>query len=316
MKIPFLEELASAKNILIAGAGGGFDVFCGLPLYFALKKQNKIVHLANLSFTELGFCDGARPVPSLVRVLPGTSGGSRNYFPELHLSGWLSDRFGETPIYAIERTGACPVANAYQWLAENLGFDTLILIDGGTDALMRGDECGLGTPQEDMASLFGAHALTQPIRKYLVSLGFGIDTFHGVCHAHFLENVAALIEDGGYLGTWSLMREAQEFQLYREAFEYVAARMPGKESIVSSSVISATIGWFGNQHSGKRTEGAELFINPLMSLFWAFRLEHVARRNLYLDQIANTSTYGELSLAIERFRATLPKTRAWKDIPC
>jgi hypothetical protein len=32
VKIPFFHELEKAQNILIAGAGGGFDVFCGLPL--------------------------------------------------------------------------------------------------------------------------------------------------------------------------------------------------------------------------------------------------------------------------------------------
>jgi hypothetical protein len=315
VKIPFFQALEDTKNVLIAGGGGGFDVFSGLPLYFYLKKQNKKVHLANLSFTNLGFCDGERPMPSLVRVLPNT-GGSRQYFPEVHLSGWLSDRFGETPVYAIERVGARPVANAYQWLADTLGFDTLVLIDGGTDVLMRGDECGLGTPKEDMASLFAAEALPKSIRKLLVCIGFGIDTFHGVCHAHFLENVAALIEDGGYLGAWSLMREMEEFQLYREAFDYVSARMPGKESIVNTSIISAANGWFGNEHASKRTEGAELFINPLMTLFWAFRLENVARRNLYLERLSQTNSYDELSLAIEAFRASLPKNRGWKDIPC
>jgi hypothetical protein len=181
---------------------------------------------------------------------------------------------------------------------------------------MRGDECGLGTPQEDAASLFAGNAVSRVARKFLVCLGFGIDTFHGVCHAHFLQNVAALIEDGGYLGAWSLMREMEEFQLYREAYEFVSARMPRRESIVNTSIISAVNGWFGNEHASRRTEGAELFINPLMTLFWAFRLEHVARRNLYLDQVAQTTSYGELSLAIENFRAMLQKTRAWQDIPC
>jgi len=45
-------------------------------------------------------------------------------------------------------------------------------------------------------------------------------------------------------------------------------------------------------------------------------LEAVARRNLYLDRLGNTTTYQELTLAIETFRATQPKTRAWADIPC
>lgn len=315
MNIPFFKELDKAQNILIAGAGGGFDVFCGLPLYFWLRNSGKTVHLANLSFTELGFCDGERPVPSLVRVLANT-GGSRNYFPEAHLANWLTGRFGETPVYAIERTGAQPVLAAYEWMARTFHPDTLILMDGGTDSLMRGDEAGLGTPQEDMASLFAANAVSGFERKFLVCLGFGIDTYHGVCHAQFLENTAALIDNGGYLGAWSLLKEMEEFQLYREAAEFVCARMPQRESIVNTSIISAANGWFGNEHANKRTKGSDLFINPLMALYWAFQLKHVARRNLYLDKIADTRTYAELSLAVETFRATLSKIRPWKDIPC
>ena len=315
MKLPFFRELENSRNVLIAGAGGGFDVFCGLPLYFWLKQAGKTVHLANLSFTELGFCDGERPVTSMVRVLPST-GGSQNYFPELHLSCWLSERFGQTPVYAIERGGAKPVLAAYEYLAKTLRPDTIILIDGGTDSLMRGDEAGLGTPQEDMASLFAANSVGDVPRKFLVCLGFGIDTFHGVCHAHFLENTAAIIEEGGYLGAWSLLKESSEFQLYREAVEFVAARMPKRGSIVNDSVISAVAGRFGDVHVTRRTADSELFINPLMSLYWAYHLENVARRCLYLEHIRNTNTYPELSMAIESFRATVPKTRNWKDIPC
>jgi hypothetical protein len=147
-------------------------------------------------------------------------------------------------------------------------------------------------------------------------LGFGIDAFHGVCHAHYLENAAALIANEAHVGTWSLMYEMEEFRLYCEACDFVMARMPRHPSIVNSSIISAVMGGFGDQHATKRTEGSELFINPLMALYWAFRLEHVAQRNLILNQIANTVTYQELSLAIEAFHATVPKLRAWKDIPC
>lgn len=121
-------------------------------------NAGKTVHLANLSFTDLGSCDGGRPVPSLVRVLPDTR-GSRVYFPEVHLAAWLSKRFGETPVYAIEHSGARPVRAAYQWLVEALAIDALVLVDGGTDSLMRGDEAGLGTPQEDMASLSAGYAV-------------------------------------------------------------------------------------------------------------------------------------------------------------
>ncbi len=315
MRIAFFNELDKAQNILIAGVGGGFDVFAGLPLYFWLRNAGKSVHLANLSFTDLAYCDGDRPVPSVVRVLANTH-GPQNYFPEVHLARWLADRVAETPIYAIARSGARPVVAAYEWLVHELRPDTLILVDGGTDSLMRGDESGLGTPQEDMVSLLAAHTITGVERKQLVCIGFGIDAFHGVCHAHFLENVAALIETSGYLGAWSLTQEMDEFTLYRDACDYAFGRMPLQPSIVNSSIVSAVQGWFGDRHPTRRTRGSRLFINPLMAFYWAFRLEQVAQRNLYIERISNSTTYTELSLAIETFRETLPKIKPRQEIPC
>src|SRR6266404_7909043 len=137
MQIPFFSQLEQANTVLLAGAGGGFDIFAGLPLYFWLRGRGKTVHLANLSFTEIGFCEGERPVPSLLRVLPDTQGPT-NYFPEVHLARWLAEHAHATPIYAIERAGARRVLSAYEWLVSTLKPDALILIDGGMDSLMRG----------------------------------------------------------------------------------------------------------------------------------------------------------------------------------
>lgn len=316
MKIPFFEQISDAKTILLAGAGGGFDIFSGLPIYFSLRAAGKTVHLANLSFSELNFASALRPIESVAQITPETD-GSVNYFPEQYLSKWLTSQFGPTPIYAIERTGAKPVIAAYEWLVSNLGVDTIILIDGGTDSLMRGDEVGLGTPQEDTASLVAAHRVRCSGGKYLVCLGFGVDAFHGVSHGLFLENVAGLIEDDGFLGSWSLTRQTEEFRQYQDACEFVRASMPNHPSIVNASIISAVRGWFGDRHATERTRGtAELFINPLMAMYWAFDLEAVARRHLFLDQIAETQSYAELSMAIELFQAKLPKTRSWREIPC
>ena len=111
MRIPFLTELEQARCILLAGVGGGFDVFAGLPLFFWLRNAGKTVPLANLSFTELGFCEGERPIPSLLHVWADSAGPS-NYFPEVYLAQWLSARFGVTPVYAIQRGGARQVVDA------------------------------------------------------------------------------------------------------------------------------------------------------------------------------------------------------------
>jgi hypothetical protein len=314
MKIPIIDQLEDAHNILIAGAGGGFDIFCGLPLFFWLKKAGKTVHLANLSSGALGFCDAENPAPALWRITPQTA--ATKYFPEMHLSRWLTERYGETPIFAIEPVGARPVNAAYAWLGRTLKPDTVILVDGGTDSLMRGDEAGLATPEGDAVSLLAAHALVDVPQKLLVCLGFGIDAHGGVCHAHFLENVAALSRDDAYLGAWSLAHDSEEFQQYREACEFTFARLPQQPSIVNTSIIAAVAGGFGDVHSTKRTEGSTLFINPLMALYWGFHLDGVVHRNLYLDQIKATDTAEEVALAIEQFRDSLPKTRPWTSIPC
>ena len=314
MKLPFFNELDKAQNILIAGAGGGFDVFCGLPLYFWLKKAGKTVHLANLSAGALGFCDAENPTPALWRVTARTA--ATKYFPEMHLSAWLTERYGEMPIFAIAPSGARPVSAAYEWLARTLQPDAIVLVDGGTDSLMRGDEAGLATPEGDAVSLLAVHALSGIPKKLLVCLGFGVDTHHGICHAHFLENVTALSRDDAYLGAWSLLHDSEEFRLYRDACEFAFARLPQQPSIVNTSIIAAVAGSFGDIHPTKRTEGSKLFINPLMGLFWSFRLENVARRNLYLDQIRDTDTTEEVALAIEEFRDSLPAIRPWTTIPC
>jgi len=312
LTIPFLAEIEKAENILIAGAGGGFDVFSGLPLYFGLREMGKRVHLANLAFSDIHSSTGRRFASSLVEIT-ATTEGREFYFPELYLSQWFERQGHKVPIYCFDRTGAKHIIHAYGVLAERLGVDTVILVDGGTDSLMRGDEPGLGTPQEDMTSIAAVHKLAIP-RKFLLCLGFGIDTYHGVSHAYFLKAVSELIQIGGYLGTWSLTEDMPEVSLYRQASEYVRMAMPQQASIVTASILSAINGQFGDYHETRRTAGTPLFINALMSLYWCFHLDAVAERNLYLDRIVDTATYTELSLAIERFRDTI-ETLPWIDLP-
>ena len=81
---------------------------------------------------------------------------------------------------------------------------------------MRGDECDLGTPEEDISSLLAVDALDVP-QKMLACLGFGVDAFHGICHALFLENTAALIRSQAFLGSFSLTAEMEAVRAYREA---------------------------------------------------------------------------------------------------
>lgn len=313
LTLPFFQELEQAESVLLAGAGGGFDIFCGLPLYFGLCEMGKQVHLANLSFSRLDQASGRWLSPTLMEVT-ATTQGNPHYFPEKYLSEWFRAQGETVSVYCFEPTGVQPLLTAYQVLVDELQVDTIIVIDGGTDSLMRGDEPDLGTPQEDIASIVAVRQLSVA-RKLLVCLGFGIDRYHGVCHAYFLEAVSALIKGGGFLGTWSLTREMPEVQRYRAATEAVLQAMPAHPSIIATSILAALAGLFGDVHMTKRTANSKLFVNALMTLYWCFHLDLVAERLLYREHVLPTQTYQELTAVIENFRQTLPAVKNWLDLP-
>ena len=314
-QIPIFEELKESKSILLAGAGGGFDIFSGIPLYFNLKKQGKKVILANYSFTWLSETTSEKVFPYCYKIRSGDSDLSgRNYFPERYLKLWLGLQ-GENPeIYAFEKTGVNPLKDAYKYLIKKHKIDTVLLVDGGTDSLMFGDEDGLGTPQEDICSM--AAVYKSGIKKqFLLSVGFGIDHFHGVSHFRFLENVAQIAKDGGYLGMFQIIREMEESKKYIEAIKFVNEKMIGKESIVSNSIISALEGEYGNHHRINRTEGSELWINPLMTIYWCFDLRRVIQKIKYFDKIRNVNTISGFNGALFKYREELDKLRGKKQIP-
>ena len=308
----FLDALSSAHSVLLSGAGGGFDVFAALPLAFSLAESGKQVHFANLTFSDLRFLTD-RPIHSALVEVGHESSGSESYFPEKFLSRWFRTQDQDRSVFCFEKTGVIPLTDAYARLAEHLEVDAVVLVDGGTDILMRGDEAGLGTPAEDMSSLAAVQALNVPT-KLVACLGFGVDTYHGVCHAHFLENVAALQREGAYLGALSVLPQMPEAQRYLEALDWVHKHAPDRPSIVNASIASAIEGDFGDVHRVARTMGSELFINPLMSQYFCFELDAVARRVLYLDELRNTQTIYEIAAVLESYRSRR-NAKPWQKIP-
>lgn len=310
--LPLFDELKDSKNILIAGAGGGFDVFSGLPIYFALRKHGKKVFLANLSFSNLFEATGVQLTPSAFLVnADSRMSGYEIYFPEKHLCEWFRAQGEEIEICCFESTGVLPLLEAYKLLCQRWQIDAIILADGGIDSLMRGDEADLGTPQEDMASIAAVNGLAIE-KSFLLCTAFGIEQH--ICHAQFLEAVAALSKTGDFLGAFSLLKDMEEARLYQEAYKYVAEQM-SYSSIISSSIISAVQGEYGDFHATSRTHGSRLWINPLTNMYWSFRLAGVAARSLYLEQIKETVADYEIGEIIWKFRAVHPGIKAWEKIP-
>jgi hypothetical protein len=312
MQIPFLEALQPCQRVLIAGAGGGFDVVAGLPLYEYLAAQGKQVWLASLSFSELPKA-GGRKLGTYILEVDSHSGGDEDYFPERFLSQWFLEGGEQVPVYSYKAAGPMVMLEIFQDLVRELKLDTLVLVDGGTDILMRGDEPSMGTPMEDMCSLAAADMLDLR-HKFVVSLGFGVDVFHEVCHHYVLEAIADLTRHGEYLGAISLTPDMPEFQAMEQAVDFICRRTPGKESIVMTSVVAAGQGKFGDFHPTERTSDSKLFLNPLMSMYFCFQLSGLARRCLVLDWLKDKYGRWEVHRGICNFLSTITP-RDWKRLP-
>jgi hypothetical protein len=310
--LAFFERLKDSRRVLVAGAGGGFDIYAGLPLALALLAEGKQVHLANLSFTYLGGTSARFIAPHLAAITPDVE-GENGYFPERTLARWLQSQDLPSTVFAFEKVGVRPMRAAYRALCDELAVDAIVLVDGGTDILMFGDEAGLGTPQEDMTSLAAVSKLDVSIRL-VACIGFGIDAYHGVCHAHFLENVATLARDHAYLGAFSVAQDSIEGAAFLDAVTSANTVTLGRPSIVNGSIGAAMRGEFGNAQFTTRTQMTELFINPLMSIYFGFDLMGVAHRSLYLDRLEHTETIFEVSAAIEAFRHEV-RARPRRSLP-
>lgn len=311
---PLFAALAPARSILIAGAGGGFDVYAGLPLALALRYRGADVHLASLSFSQLELADrDAWVAEHVVAVRPDTASPDW-YFPERTLARWLAAHELPSTVYAFPPLGVQTLRAAYRYLIEHLNIDAVVLVDGGTDILLRGDESDLGTPVEDITSLAAVTALDVPV-KLVSSLGFGIDAYDGVNHVQVLENLAALDRDGGYLGALSIPGSSREAALYRDAVRDAQAATPDRPSIVQGQIAAATTGAFGDVRFTGRTSGTALFVNPLMAIYFTVDLDKLAARCLYLDRIENTIGRRQVIGRIQTFRDELATARIPRAFP-
>ncbi|WP_374940145.1 DUF1152 domain-containing protein [Streptomyces finlayi] len=298
---PLFARLETSKRVLVAGAGGGFDIYAGLPVVLSLMHQGKHVQLANLTFSAIeGLPLDEWLAPDVAAVGPRSS-LHQAYFPERTLAQWLELHGYPSTVHAFSRVGVQPLRAAYRALIDAYDIDAVVLVDGGTDILMRGDETELGTPEEDLTSVAALAGIDVP-ERLVVSIGFGVDAYHGVSHGLVLENIAALERAGAYLGAFSVPRATREGALFVDAVAHAQQHTPQHPSIVNGSIGAAVQGAFGDVQFTSRTRGSELFVNPLMTLCFAFELEGLARQCLYLDRIENTHLIRQVSSAIELFR--------------
>lgn len=309
---PIEARMRDARRVLLAGTGGGFDFLCGLPLFFALENRGCQVHLANLSFSPLDALTNARWHDEVLLEADSRSQGS-DYFPEKWLSHWFRERRArEVPVWCFKASGVRPYARSIQSLAKRLDIDTIIAVDGGVDSLLRGDEHSLGTPLWDAMTIAAIDSV--PIeRKFLVSTAFGAERWDKISHAQAFHRIADLTRENALLGVSTLLRATEEGRAFIEAAQHIFERQQ-RGSIVTSSLLSALRGEFGERAVNANTEQTPIWVSPLMCLYWFFDLEEVARQKLFLPELLETETLVEAADKLRDWSEKQTPAR-WENIP-
>ena len=306
LNLPTLAHFKDCQRILIAGMGGGFDLFCGLPLMYALEQHGHTMHLANLTFmlpetlrnidpqSEQLFAVSADSQLLFADLLPTLDAtqhpeiAALAYTPEVYLAQWLYHHHGrEQPIWCFPKAGVRPLLAAYRHLVAKLNIDGLILVDGGVDGLMRGDEPLPGTFVEDTISLAVAAQLDNLAVRQVVCIGLGAE--QDLQHYHVFENIAAA--GNAFLGSCALVQAMEAYQFYEAAVLHVHQQPHQQPSVINASIISAVRGAYGDYHLTSRTHGSRLWISPLMSLYWCFDLPGLAAQHHLLATIQDSYSF-------------------------
>nr|HEX4315668.1 DUF1152 domain-containing protein [Kofleriaceae bacterium] len=288
------ELVGDARRVLVAGAGGGYDVLGAVPLLHDLEADGREVHLASLSFTYLNGLDRARQIAEVgcLYEVGGDAAVPRAYCPE----AWLARHLGR-PIWCFDKVGVGLLANAYRWLARELAIDCVVLVDGGIDLILRGDETSLGTPAEDLASLAAVAQLELPARA--ACLGLGSELRDGIAHEQAFARIAELTRDGGYLGAHALVGATERGRRYRAAMEFVTGNQAGlKHSHVHKVVLAAMTGDYG-------AVAPHVWLSALLPMHWWFDLHAVARGHRFLADLRDTESIWDVAARIEAARKTL-----------
>lgn len=298
---PITAALAGARKVLLAGCGGGYDIMGALPLIHELRERGVAIELASLSFTYLAGIEGAEQDaehPNLW-TLDASAATPLRYCPEAWLADFLDRRFEvEHVVHCFEKTGVVPLAAAYQALVERHQIDAIVLIDGGIDALLRGDEISLGTPAEDLTSLAALACLAVPT-KVLACVGLGAELRDGIAHADAFERIAALTARGAFLGAAALVPGTGAGDLYLAAVEHVFANQADlKQSHVHTVVRAACHGRFGER-------GPHVWLSPLLNMMWFFDAHAVIADHVFLPSLADTHDIWDVVRRIEAIRSTI-----------
>jgi hypothetical protein len=286
-------------------------------LYPELERLGKRVIIHSYSFGDPGRIDGGEvwfeESGVMVKRVDATCTADPHYGPEVHACSFLDERYPDAAphwIYAsYARSFTVPSLHRfYSAVAGEHGIDAVVLVDGGSDSLMVGDESGLGDPIEDAVSVAAVSRLDVTGPRVLVSVGLGADRYNDVSDAASLRAVAELTAAGGFLGALSIEPTGPAFQFYRGLVSHIYERQEFR-SVLAGAILAAVEGGFGQDDVPPllrdRVRPGQLYLWPLMGMLWAFDVSAVASRSKIVSWISDSETPMDCHLALARARTEL-----------
>jgi len=323
----FLDRLArpEIRTVLLAGCGGGFDFVHGMLLYPELVRLGKQVVIGSYSFGDPRRIGGDAPVvfrdgEVVARRVTAASLPDPYYAPEIHVCSFLDARFPDAAPHAIyayyARDFTVPLLTRfYRQLVRDHAIDAVVVIDGGSDSLMRGDEEGLGDPIEDCVTVTTVAQL-DGVESLLITVGLGADRYNQVSDASSLRAIAELTAAGGFLGAVAIAPDGPAFDFYRACLEHIEARQEFR-SVLAGAIVAAGEGGFGGDavpRLASRVRGNTLYLWPLMPILWGFDPAVVAARSLLSPWIRDAKTVDECYQAVSAGRLAAG-VRAVENLP-
>lgn len=313
------------SNILILGIGGGFDI-CGSAVLFDevsfTTERTKAEHAKGNWETREEHTSHFASINGsiqLVEKFNSNNTKSKKAIPEANFYNHIrSLGMCDSNVYALPRCGVKMMVKLLQDIVTENNITKIVLVDGGVDSLMHGDEDGTGTILEDTVSLIAAMELKLP--SILMCIGFGCELEEGVGHYRALENIAELTKANAFYGVQSILDINHNLNTYQKTCE--ATWKDYRKSHIHTKVISAANGRFGedNMYDGvdPRIIDAknEVFISPLMNMIWYFDPKAVVERNKLTKYLKNTTTSTDVLMVYRQMIDTLNETkRSRKVIP-
>jgi len=282
---------------VLSGCGGGYDVFGALPMYFRLSREGKKCVLLNFSFTEAYVLRNAAKKLGkyLYRVDPDEKHQGYHYFPEGYLANELQVSIYIIPCWDITIT-CKDVQHCYEIIQQLYKVETIYLVDGGCDAILKGNEEDLGTPAEDMMHIKGIEKIQ--CAKFITAIGLCVDA-HG--ETMIKQLAQRLLELKAHEQTLVWTKENADVARYITTFR----KHKPVQSVVHSLVVAAIDGERGMitpSHLRAKIGKSRVVLSELTCTQHTYPYDVIVSTNLYFHRLKDTMTLAEIDDEVVRFR--------------